>query len=130
MHYVTRRSRWMQKHKFSILCPGALFVKSVPVHPKHEKWCVDVFLTETRRKIPYCTFSKINKNINTDLHIYRLWNQADMSFDRLDLALCLQSRKRSLKSFFHLANEICTPLKMRLFLWIQIHHAARTTTSI
>jgi hypothetical protein len=32
----------MQKYKFSVTCPGALFVESVPVLPKYEKWCVDV----------------------------------------------------------------------------------------
>jgi hypothetical protein len=37
MHYVTYISQWMQKHKFSITCPGALFVESVPVLPEHEK---------------------------------------------------------------------------------------------
>jgi hypothetical protein len=37
MHYMTRRSHWMQKHKFSVKCPGALFVESVQVPPEHEK---------------------------------------------------------------------------------------------
>jgi hypothetical protein len=34
---VTRRSSRMQKHKFGITCPGALFVDSIPVPPEHEK---------------------------------------------------------------------------------------------
>jgi hypothetical protein len=42
MHYVTRISHRMQKHKFGITYPEALFVKSVPVPPEHEKLCVDV----------------------------------------------------------------------------------------
>jgi hypothetical protein len=37
MHYVIRRSHRMQKHKFGVTCPGALFVEYVPVPPKHEK---------------------------------------------------------------------------------------------
>jgi hypothetical protein len=42
MHYVTRRSHWIQKHEFDITCPNALVVESVPVPPEHEKWCIDV----------------------------------------------------------------------------------------
>jgi hypothetical protein len=38
----------MQKHKFGVTCPDAYFVESVPVPPKHEKWCVDA-------KSPGCT---------------------------------------------------------------------------
>jgi hypothetical protein len=34
MYYVTRKSYWMQKKKFSVPCPSALFVESVPVPPK------------------------------------------------------------------------------------------------
>jgi hypothetical protein len=37
MHYVTRRSHRMQKHKFGVMFPGALFVISVPVPLKYEK---------------------------------------------------------------------------------------------
>jgi hypothetical protein len=37
MHYVTRKSHRMQKHKVGVTCPDALFVKSVLVRPKHEK---------------------------------------------------------------------------------------------
>jgi hypothetical protein len=37
MHYVTRRSHLMQKHKFGVTCSGTLFVKSVPVPHEHEK---------------------------------------------------------------------------------------------
>jgi hypothetical protein len=36
MHYVTCRSHRMQKHKFGVTCPGALFVISVPVPLQHE----------------------------------------------------------------------------------------------
>jgi hypothetical protein len=42
MHYVTHRFHLMQKQKFDITCPDALFVKSIPVPPDHEKECVDV----------------------------------------------------------------------------------------
>jgi hypothetical protein len=42
MHYVTHRSHRMQKHKFGVMCPGALFVKSVSVQPEHEKECINV----------------------------------------------------------------------------------------
>jgi hypothetical protein len=37
MHYVTHISHPMQKNKFGITCPEALFVKSVPVPPELEK---------------------------------------------------------------------------------------------
>jgi hypothetical protein len=37
MHYVTRKSNQMQKHKFVITCPNTLFVESEPVAPEHEK---------------------------------------------------------------------------------------------
>jgi hypothetical protein len=42
MHRMTHRSHRMQKCKFSVICPGALFVKCVPVPHEHEKLCVDV----------------------------------------------------------------------------------------
>jgi hypothetical protein len=34
---VTHRSNWMQKDKFGVTCPGAVFIESVPVPPEHEK---------------------------------------------------------------------------------------------
>jgi hypothetical protein len=37
MHYVTYKSHWMQKHKFTEMCPGVRFVKSIPVQPEYEK---------------------------------------------------------------------------------------------
>jgi hypothetical protein len=36
MHYVTRRSHWMEKHKFGVTCPDVLFVESTSVSPLHE----------------------------------------------------------------------------------------------
>jgi hypothetical protein len=36
MHYVTRRYHRMQRQKFSITCPGALFVESVQVPLEQE----------------------------------------------------------------------------------------------
>jgi hypothetical protein len=43
MRYVTHRSYRMPKHKFGVMCPDALFVKSVPAPPKHEKVCFGVW---------------------------------------------------------------------------------------
>jgi hypothetical protein len=42
MHYVIFRSHRMQKHKFDVTYPGALFVISIPVPPEHEKYCAVV----------------------------------------------------------------------------------------
>jgi hypothetical protein len=42
MHHVTHRSHWMQKHKFGVTCPCALFMKSTLGPLEHEKECVDV----------------------------------------------------------------------------------------
>jgi hypothetical protein len=36
MHYVTRRSHRMQKHKFRVTCPDALFLLTAPGPPKHD----------------------------------------------------------------------------------------------
>jgi hypothetical protein len=47
MHYMTRRSHQMQKHKFGVTCPGTLIVESVPVSPKLEKYCV--YVSRSRR---------------------------------------------------------------------------------
>jgi hypothetical protein len=37
MHYVTRRSHWIPKHKFCKTCPGTIFVESIPVPLDYEK---------------------------------------------------------------------------------------------
>jgi hypothetical protein len=42
MHYVTWISHRMQKHKFDITCPDALFLETAPVPPEREKQCVNV----------------------------------------------------------------------------------------
>jgi hypothetical protein len=42
MHYMTHRSHRMQKHKFTVTCLNALFVKSIPVPPEHEQNCANV----------------------------------------------------------------------------------------
>jgi hypothetical protein len=42
MHYVTRISHRMQKHKFGVMCPGTLFVETAPGPPEHEKLCIDI----------------------------------------------------------------------------------------
>jgi hypothetical protein len=36
MHYVTRRSHRIQKHKFNISCSGVLVVECIPGPPDHE----------------------------------------------------------------------------------------------
>jgi hypothetical protein len=42
MHYVSRSSHQIQKHKFVVMCPIALFLGSAPGPPEHEKYCTDV----------------------------------------------------------------------------------------
>jgi hypothetical protein len=52
MPYVTYRSHWMQKHKFGVMCHGALFMEITPSPPKHEKYYVDI--SRSRRSgLPY-----------------------------------------------------------------------------
>jgi hypothetical protein len=36
-HYLTHTSHRMQKHMFTVMCPDALFVESIPVPTEHEK---------------------------------------------------------------------------------------------
>jgi hypothetical protein len=33
MHYKTRRSQWMQKHKFGVTCPGEFLLNLYLSHP-------------------------------------------------------------------------------------------------
>jgi hypothetical protein len=33
MHYVTHQSHQMQKHRFHVTCPDALFMETAPAHP-------------------------------------------------------------------------------------------------
>jgi hypothetical protein len=48
-HYVTHRSHRIQKHKFGVTCPIALFVGILPVPPEHEKQCITIlYLGRTR----------------------------------------------------------------------------------
>jgi hypothetical protein len=42
MHYVTRRSHGMQKHRFDVMCLDMFLVESIPVPPEYEKKCVDI----------------------------------------------------------------------------------------
>jgi hypothetical protein len=42
MHYMTHRSYRMQKQKFDITYPSALFIKTALDPPEHDKYCVDV----------------------------------------------------------------------------------------
>jgi hypothetical protein len=37
MNYVTHRSYQMQKRRFDVMSPIALFVESIPVPTEHEK---------------------------------------------------------------------------------------------
>jgi hypothetical protein len=37
MHYVTRKSHRIQKHKFGLTCPGALFMETAPGPPECKK---------------------------------------------------------------------------------------------
>jgi hypothetical protein len=53
-----------------------------------------------------------------------------MFASKLSLALCLQSKKISLHSFFHLGKENGTPLKIRRFLWIHMYQDAKIMTSM
>jgi hypothetical protein len=32
----------MQKHKFDVTCPDALFMETAPVPPMHENLCIDL----------------------------------------------------------------------------------------
>jgi hypothetical protein len=36
MYYMTRKSHGRHKHKFSVMCPGTLFLKSILVPPELE----------------------------------------------------------------------------------------------
>jgi hypothetical protein len=64
MHYVTRRSHRMQKHKFNITCPDKPFRETAVGPPEHEKLCVYVSCPRctgmhyvTRRCVPTCFLS-------------------------------------------------------------------------
>jgi hypothetical protein len=37
MHYMSHSSHWMKKHKFGVMCPGALFMETALGPPEHEK---------------------------------------------------------------------------------------------
>jgi hypothetical protein len=37
VHYVTRKSHWMQKHMFGVMCRGALFMEITLDPPEHKK---------------------------------------------------------------------------------------------
>jgi hypothetical protein len=45
MNNMTRRSHQMQKHKFDVMCPGALFMESALGPPENERKCIDVSCT-------------------------------------------------------------------------------------
>jgi hypothetical protein len=42
MHYMIHRSHHMQKHKFGVTCPDALFAKTATGPPKYEKKCINI----------------------------------------------------------------------------------------
>jgi hypothetical protein len=54
MHYVTRRSHMMQKHKFGVTCLDTLFNEIALGPPEHEKYFVDISCPE-RTGIHYMT---------------------------------------------------------------------------
>jgi hypothetical protein len=37
MHYMTREFHLIEKHKFGVTCPDALFMETVPGQPEYEK---------------------------------------------------------------------------------------------
>jgi hypothetical protein len=61
---------------------------------------------------------------------YKYVSQVWSDNSKLGLALCLQSKINSLKSFFHLGSDICSPLKMIPFLCIRIAQVAKIVTSM
>jgi hypothetical protein len=50
MHYVTRGSHQIQKHKFSVTCTIMLFVETTPGPQEHEKYCIHVSRPGCTRK--------------------------------------------------------------------------------
>jgi hypothetical protein len=63
MHYVTHRSHRVQKHKFGVMCPGALFMETTSGPPKQEKYCVDVSRPgRTRIHYVICRSHQIQKH--------------------------------------------------------------------
>jgi hypothetical protein len=42
MHYVTHGYTTMQKHKFGVMYPNALFVESAPGPLEREKLCINI----------------------------------------------------------------------------------------
>jgi hypothetical protein len=63
MHYVTRRYKQMQKHKFGIMYLDTLFIESIPVSPEHEKYCDDVSRHEcTRMHYLTCRSHRMEKH--------------------------------------------------------------------
>jgi hypothetical protein len=61
---------------------------------------------------------------------YKDVSQVLSAHSKLGLALCLQSEISSLKSFFHLSSDICSPLKMIPFLCIHIAKVPKIMTSM
>jgi hypothetical protein len=54
MHYETRRSHWMQKHKLGVTCPNALFMGSAPIPLEHEN-IASMFHTPNALRDPQIT---------------------------------------------------------------------------
>jgi hypothetical protein len=52
MHYMTHRSIWMQKHKFTTTCPGTLFVGSELGPPKHKNSVSTFHVLDCRGNVP------------------------------------------------------------------------------
>jgi hypothetical protein len=60
----------MQKHKFSVTCPGVLFMETVPDPTKHEKIMCRRFAPQTQRnalhdpKIPLDAKTQVRRNVS------------------------------------------------------------------
>jgi hypothetical protein len=63
MHYMTRRSHQLQKHKFGVKYPGALFMETRLGPPEHEKYCIDISHPgRTRMHYVTCTSHRMKKH--------------------------------------------------------------------
>jgi hypothetical protein len=63
---VTRRSYQMQKHKFGVMFPDALFTDTAPGAPEREKYCVDISCPG-HTKMYYVTVDPTGCNITSSV---------------------------------------------------------------
>jgi hypothetical protein len=64
MHYLTHISHCMQKHKFGVTCPTALFMETALGPPEQEKWYVNI---SRRRCTTLPTDAKTQVRHNVDV---------------------------------------------------------------